>query len=82
MRLTERDVLALASVRRKAADGRARAIRLAADITLREIGQRCGTSTDAVSGWQLGKRVPRGRPAVNYAYLLRALEEQTAADAL
>jgi len=78
--LTASDVLALAEIRRKCADGRARSVRLTCDITHREIGARCGVAGSTVARWEIGERVPRGRPALRYARLIEALERQIATE--
>ncbi len=62
--MTLEDVLRLAEVRRKCASGEARALRLAADLRQREIGDHCGVSSDTVGEWEMARCVPRGRPGV------------------
>jgi DNA-binding transcriptional regulator YiaG len=74
--MTQADLLSLAEVRRKAASGDARSVRLAADLTLKEIGEHCHVSGDAVRGWELGRCVPRGAAALRYARLIEAIEVQ------
>jgi DNA-binding transcriptional regulator YiaG len=68
------DVLKLAEVRSLARSGRARRIRIRADVSLREFAAPLGVSAVTVYRWETGERSPRGKKALAYAELLRALE--------
>jgi DNA-binding XRE family transcriptional regulator len=66
---------ARAEVRRMAETGLCRAVREMADATLEEIGTEVGVSSSAISRWERGLRLPRGRRAGRYLEVLRALQE-------
>jgi DNA-binding transcriptional regulator YiaG len=68
------DVLELAAVRKLARTGKARRIRLRADVSLREIAAPLGVSPVTVFRWETGERSPRGEKALAYAELLHRLE--------
>jgi DNA-binding transcriptional regulator YiaG len=78
MRPSKADLLRLAAVRRKAASGEARALRIANDLILREVGEYCGVSADTIRGWEIGRCVPRGLAALRYERLLEDLERAAA----
>ena len=72
--LTERhDVTLLADARRMAGSGEARALRLAAGLTLEEIAGAVGVTRQAVAAWETGERRPRGENARRYGEALRGL---------
>jgi transcriptional regulator with XRE-family HTH domain len=66
--------LRLAAVRAAAADGRARQLRLAARLSLADVGRACGVDQSTVYRWETGRRSPRGEAALRYEAFLRALE--------
>ena len=66
----------IASARSLAASGAARSIRLAARLTLTEIGTEVGVTASAVCRWEHGQRSPRGDAAREYGRLLRDLMER------
>jgi len=71
------DALALAQLRADVASGRARAIRERARLTQAETGRAVRVSPGAISLWELGRRVPRGRAALRYAAFLWELDKAT-----
>lgn len=60
-------------IRRLAANGNARAIRLASGLTLAEVAAEVGASVSAVSRWETGNRRPRTPLARRWASLMRRL---------
>jgi transcriptional regulator with XRE-family HTH domain len=63
----------LSRVRELAASGEARRLRLGARLSQGEVAAACGTSPSAVSRWESGERVPRGRAAEKYAAIIVGL---------
>lgn len=63
----------LAWVRRAAATGKAREIRLAAHLRQREVADSVGVERCTVAAWEAGIRLPQGEPALRYGALLRSL---------
>lgn len=63
----------LVEIREAAATGRARALRLAARLSQGEVAAELGCSRAAVSRWERGRRLPRGRVAGRYLRLLETL---------
>jgi transcriptional regulator with XRE-family HTH domain len=61
--------------REMAKSGEARRIRLAAGLTLEEVGNACGVSAIGIWRWERGERRPRGTPALKYARLLASLPQ-------
>jgi transcriptional regulator with XRE-family HTH domain len=74
--LTARQVAYLAEIRRRAANGEARAARIAADITLAEIAEVVGVDRSTICRWENGQRVPRGPAALVYGRTLALLERR------
>lgn len=66
----------LVLVRDMAADGRARALRVAARVSLSEVARPLGVTESAVSRWETGSRSPRGKAAVAYGLLLAELAQR------
>ena len=64
------DPATLAKVRRMAQSGTARAIRVAADLSLAEMGAPIPASASTVLRWERGERMPHGDRAVRYLELL------------
>ena len=60
-------------VRRLASTGGARALRMGAGLSLREVADELGVSAAAVSRWERGLRRPGGRLALKWGRLLRSL---------
>ncbi|MBK9180969.1 MAG: helix-turn-helix transcriptional regulator [Acidimicrobiales bacterium] len=69
---------ALADVRHATTSGQARAIRLAARLSLSEVGAACGVDTSTVHRWEHAQRLPRGDAALRYLALLRQLDQAAA----
>ena len=67
------NLVALANVRSATAGGAARAVRLAADLSLREVAAQIGVAPSTLSRWENGERRPRGEAALRYAHLLEEL---------
>ena len=63
----------VSEARRLAGGGGARAIRVAAGVTLYEVAAACGVYPSTVGRWEKGERRPRGRGAAQYALVLREL---------
>jgi transcriptional regulator with XRE-family HTH domain len=55
-----------------------RALRLAAGMTLAEVGEVVGVTRSAVSRWERDARQPRGDRRLRYAAVLRELREVVA----
>lgn len=70
-----RQLLELTEARRMAKSGRAGQLRLAAGLTLAEVGRAVGVSEATVWRWEHGQRRPGGQPALAYARLLARLSE-------
>ena len=60
-------------VRRVARSGNARLIREACGLSASEVARELGVSPATVSRWERGERSPRGKPAEEWAALLRRL---------
>jgi transcriptional regulator with XRE-family HTH domain len=69
-------VLLLADVREALRSGAAERLRREAHLSQAEVAAELGVSPSAVSRWEAGDRLPRGRAARRYARLLAALEER------
>ena len=65
----------LATVRRMAASGRAREIRLAARVPLATVADAVGVTPSAVLRWETGERQVATRNAVRYGQVLTDLVE-------
>lgn len=70
---SQQDALRLSAARRACVDGRARAVREAANLSLADVASVCRCSSAAVSRWESGTRVPRGEAGVRYGRLLARL---------
>jgi DNA-binding transcriptional regulator YiaG len=73
-----RALLALVDARKGCTTGENRRIREAAGMPRAAVGAALGVTTAAVAGWETGRRVPRGEPALAYAKLLRSLQKKAA----
>jgi DNA-binding transcriptional regulator YiaG len=71
------EVLSVAQLRADVLSGRARAIRERAHLTQAEVGRAIRASASAVTQWEAGRRLPRGRLAVRYASFLWDLDQAT-----
>ena len=78
----EPEALRLSSLRHLAESGKARELRLSAQLSLPEVGAACGVSHACISRWERGARRPRGAPALRYAALLDALTKAEQARAV
>lgn len=65
----------LALVRRMAADGTAKRLRLQADLSLAELGRDVGVPASTILRWERGDSRPRGELAQRYAQVLSELAE-------
>lgn len=72
------DVAVLSDARRMALSGEARALRIAADLSLDEVAAAVGVSRQAVATWETGGRRPRGQNARRYGAVLYELRERAA----
>jgi transcriptional regulator with XRE-family HTH domain len=68
-------VIAAVEARRIVASGAGRMIRIAAGVSLAEVGEVCGVDRSAVCRWESGYRRPTGEHAVAYAAFLKRLQE-------
>ena len=64
------DDLVMMSLARKAGSGEGRALRLAADVSLREAADCLGISSASLSRYERGLNRPKGRRAIEYGRLL------------
>lgn len=71
--MTKNEIILLVKARRLASSGTARALRLNAGLSLREVADALGTSHGTVWLWERGQRVPRGAAALAWAALLADL---------
>jgi len=53
-----------------------RAIRLAANTSLRAVAEAVGVTPQAVAFWEQGDRTPAGQRLVRYVEVLRSLERE------
>jgi hypothetical protein len=67
------DLVRLAMVRSLARSGAARSIRLAAGLSLADVGKACGAGAPTVWRWERGVHAPTGERGLNYAELLQML---------
>lgn len=72
-----RELEQLTRARELVASGRARELRIAAHLSQSEIADACGVAPSAISRWEAGDRVPRGRAARIYAAFLTGLEHRS-----
>lgn len=72
-------IVDVVTVRRLAASGDARRIRVTAGVSMSEIAAACAVSPSTVLRWENGQRRPRGSAATRWLRILRALEEVVAA---
>lgn len=69
------EVLDIERARNYAASGRAREVRVAARISLREMGAALGCTHTDVWRWETRRRVPAREQALRYGRLLASLEK-------
>lgn len=70
------EVETLSRVRRLARTGAARAIRLSAGVSIREVARAASVAPSTVFRWESGERTPRGDGALRYADVLDGLARQ------
>lgn len=80
--MTEDEALRLSELRRLTECGRARELRIAARLSLTEVGQACGVPYVSVSRWERNLRRPRGPGALRYAAFLAVLDRSEASRAV
>ncbi|MFI9466814.1 helix-turn-helix domain-containing protein [Streptomyces sp. NPDC052492] len=68
--MTPNDLHRVSAVRRLAAQGDARALRITRRISLREMATTLGVRPSTVSRWETGRAVPRCDVALRWADLL------------
>lgn len=73
---TTRAIERLTEARALVASGEARRIRLAAGLSLLEVGAPVGVDPSTIGRWERRERMPRGRAAIRYAQVLRRLQAQ------
>lgn len=79
--MSDSDALRISALRHLADSGRARELRLLAQLSLPEVAAACGVSHVCISRWERGERRPRGPGALRYGALLDALTKAQAARA-
>lgn len=65
-----------ARARELLATGEARALRLAAGVTLEEAGDEAGVTATTICRWELGGRKPLGEAGARYGTFLERLQRQ------
>lgn len=78
LRMKRADALRLIRVREALSSGTAREQRIAARLSLAEVGALCGVDQSTVWRWETGKRTPRGPVALRYARVLETLRQEKA----
>ncbi len=71
------DAIRLARVRHLTSTGQARAIRLAASLSVEMVARAVGVAPVSVWRWESSKRKPSGREALAYLDLLQRLLKET-----
>jgi transcriptional regulator with XRE-family HTH domain len=66
-------VVDLSRVRQLTRSGAARSVRIAAKLSLSDIGDAVGVTPSTVFRWENGQRAPRGEAALRYVALLDRL---------
>lgn len=56
-------------------DGRAKALRLRAGLSFRELGQAGNLNPSTIAKWEAGSRVPHGDIGIRYGQTLLSLDE-------
>lgn len=77
MKHTTRDLTqaaAVADVRARLQDGRAKTVREASGLSQSEVARAIGVHASALSRWEAGSRAPRGDAALRLGRLLDRLE--------
>jgi DNA-binding transcriptional regulator YiaG len=74
--MTRRDLVLIAEIRAHLADGSARGQREASGIRVGEMAAVLGVTSQAVSMWESGRRVPDSVHALAYARALAAVAPQ------
>jgi DNA-binding XRE family transcriptional regulator len=77
--MTATELKLLIEARDAAHSGRGRRVRVAAGLSQAELADAVGVSPVAISRWEADGRRPRGHAAVQYALILRELEQAVAA---
>jgi len=72
---TVKDLKRLTRARSFAESGAARSIRIAADLSLREVASAAGVSVSTLWRWENQQRRPRGDAAIRYSQVLDELME-------
>ncbi len=71
--MTNEELVSLTKVRRLASTGEAKALRLGAELSLREVAAAVGISHSNLWRWEAGQRSPRGQAALAWGLLLAQL---------
>lgn len=75
IRMTTDELRALMFARAACADGRAKALRLRAGLSYRELGQAADLNPSTIAKWESGTRVPHGEIGIRYGRTLSSLVE-------
>jgi DNA-binding XRE family transcriptional regulator len=70
------DLVTVAYARQATKNGFGRMVRIAADLSQREVAASIGVDVSTISRWESGERLPRGASAVRYGHLIEALASQ------
>lgn len=76
--MTPDELVRMARCRDMTSNGRARAIRETARLSLAELALACGVDEGTLSRWERGHRRPRAAVALRYLAVLDALERGAA----
>jgi DNA-binding XRE family transcriptional regulator len=68
---------AIALIRDCVRSGKAREIRVAAGLSLADVGRAVGVSAPCIALWETGQRIPRSAAALKYGQVLVALMERS-----
>lgn len=74
--MTTRELSSIAAARELLSSGRARQLRQASHLSLRDVAQALDTSPATVLRWESGEQRPRAESALLYARLLRAVQAE------
>lgn len=72
------EVLLLAKARTLATTGMGRRVRVACDLSLRNVAESVGVAASTLWRWEQGQRRPRGAAASRWAHLVSELDREVA----
>ncbi|MFI2367262.1 helix-turn-helix domain-containing protein [Streptomyces sp. NPDC018833] len=74
--MAQNHILRLAQVRAAVANGEAKRLREAAQLSIGEVAEACGVDQSTVWRWERGTRKPHGEKALRYGDLINSLRLQ------